>query len=43
MKKLKGPLDWGDLVVLILSLITYVPWAIILGYALVGLIKHLLP
>lgn len=42
MKRLKGPFDWGDLVVLILSLITYVPWAIILGLVLAGLIKRLL-
>lgn len=42
MKRLKGPFDWGDLVVLILSLITYLPFAIILGIGLAGLIKRLL-
>lgn len=34
MKKRKSPLDWGELAVLILSLITYFPWAVILGIAL---------
>ncbi len=44
MKRRKPPLDdWGELAVLILSLIPYVPWAVILGIALSGCIKRLLP
>lgn len=44
MKRRKPHLDdWGELAVLILSLITYVPWAVILGIALSGCIKRLLP
>ena len=43
MKRRKPTLDdWGELAVLILSLITYVPWAVILGIALFGCIKRLL-
>lgn len=42
MKRMKDPFDWGNLAVLILSLITYVPWTIILGLGFVGLIKYLL-
>lgn len=41
MKRRKPPLDdWGELAVLILSLITYVPWAVILGVGLAGLIMR---
>lgn len=39
MKRMNGPFDWGDLVVLILSLM---PWAIILRISLAGLINRLL-
>lgn len=42
MKKLEELWDWGDLVVLFLTLVTYVPWAVIMGLTLSGIIKRVL-
>ena len=42
MKKFRGPCDWWDLVVLFLTLITYVPWSIILGLAIADCINRML-
>lgn len=42
MKRLKGPCDFGDLAVLLLSLITYVPWLIIAALIISMLIKRII-